>query len=351
MRPNSTILVIQYLRGIAAVMVVLYHTTMMTAVAPLFPFHFGKSGVDLFFVISGFVMWTTTAGRSRDPLSFWRARILRIAPLYWLATTIFIAALIAMPGAAHTARVLDWAHILKSYMFIPAVDPGIGGISPIYSIGWTLQFEMFFYFVFGLCMLIGTLAIRAAAIVMVFAGLVAIGWLVQPDSAVLATYTSPMLLEFVAGVAVAIGRHRLARLPGAVAGTALLSGFALLAADQYLTGSAATLAATAIGATLIVAAALAFEPWAAAHPAPLLRVLGDASYSIYLMHPMLQRVAFIALMMVMKDGIHTTTDLLIYSLIAMLAGTAGGIVCYYLIEKRLVIRRALRPASTSAVAN
>ena len=128
MGPGSTILVIQYLRGVAAVMVVIYHTTMMTAVAPMFPFHFGKSGVDLFFVISGFVMWTTTADRQRDPRSFWRARISRIVPLYWLATTLFIAALIALPGAAHTARVLDWVHLAKSYLFIPAVDPGIGGI-------------------------------------------------------------------------------------------------------------------------------------------------------------------------------------------------------------------------------
>ena len=72
---------VQYLRAIAASLVVLHHALNVPALAPFYVRPIGTFGVDLFFVISGYIMWATTAERHRAPTAFWLARIVRIAPL------------------------------------------------------------------------------------------------------------------------------------------------------------------------------------------------------------------------------------------------------------------------------
>lgn len=350
-QPSSTfaqvpqIVVIQYLRGVAAALVVAYHTTMMGAVAPLFAFHIGKFGVDIFFVVSGFVMWSTTADQPRRPVAFWKARIARIVPLYWIATTVFLLGVMLAPGVAINARVLDWDHIVKSYLFIPAVDPGVGGIAPIYSIGWTLQFEMFFYAVFGLCLLIGSKRLRAAALFLGFAGLVAAGLLYRPSDPLLATYTSPLLLEFVAGVGIAMLRGRLMRV-GRWPGAAMIAcGIGWIAASFGLSGLA-EIVATGVGCSLLVAGSLAFETAARARPIGFFKLVGDASYSMYLMHPFFQRATFSALQPLFRGGLQTPFDLMLYAVAVFAAGIAGGIATYYLVERP--ITRWLKPKAPAA---
>jgi exopolysaccharide production protein ExoZ len=342
--PQQQIIVIQYLRGVAAALVVLYHTTMMSAVAPLFPIHIGKFGVDIFFVVSGFVMWSTTAGQSRRPLAFWKARIARIVPLYWIVTTLFVATLLLAPGATINARVLDFGHIVKSYLLIPAVDPGVGGIAPIYSIGWTLQFEMFFYAVFGLCLLIGSLRARGWALLVAFVGLVVAGLVTRPDDPILVTYTSPLLLEFLAGVGIAMLQERLLRLGHWRGGALIASGVALIALSLGLSGHA-EIAATGTGCALLVAGALAFEAAARARPLRLFKLIGDASYSMYLIHPFFQRAAFTALLPLLRGVPQTPVELAVYAVVVFAAGIVGGIVTYYLVERP--ITRWLKPKRQS----
>ena len=89
---NNLILPIQYLRGIAAILVVWFHATIQVdGVSTYFSSSFGASGVDLFFVISGFIMVVTTAGKDVTPQRFFVLRIIRVVPLYWLATLAGIA--------------------------------------------------------------------------------------------------------------------------------------------------------------------------------------------------------------------------------------------------------------------
>src|SRR5246127_1178159 len=87
---------IQYLRGIAAFAVVCFHAFQWTNVAGLTPTDFptGAAGVDVFFVISGFVMWVTTDRDPPKPLEFLRRRAVRILPPYWLFT--LLAAVLAL---------------------------------------------------------------------------------------------------------------------------------------------------------------------------------------------------------------------------------------------------------------
>ncbi|HET9161111.1 MAG TPA: acyltransferase family protein, partial [Caulobacteraceae bacterium] len=88
-RPPSsagTLLSIQYLRAVAAVMVLVYHSTRLTA----FKFEVGAAGVDVFFVISGFILWTIAAEKPITPVQFLVRRWQRVAPFYWVMTLLVV---------------------------------------------------------------------------------------------------------------------------------------------------------------------------------------------------------------------------------------------------------------------
>src|SRR6476620_6933057 len=154
-------------------------------------------GVDLFFVISGFIMWATTETRRRGPMQFWLARIVRIVPLYWIFTTLYIAAALITPESFYVVH-LEAVHIIKSYLFVPATHPNLGLIAPVYTLGWTLNYEMFFYLLFGCCLFFPWPRMRLALLAIAFLLLVAAGLIFQPGGAVARTYTDVIMLEFLA---------------------------------------------------------------------------------------------------------------------------------------------------------
>ena len=109
--------------------------------------YFGASGVDLFFVISGFIMVVTTSRTEFTPQKFFLLRSIRVVPLYWLATLAWIAYKVF----EHSFQGVYPAAIAKSLLFIPYSSPGFPrGVWPILANGWTLNYEMFFYALFAL---------------------------------------------------------------------------------------------------------------------------------------------------------------------------------------------------------
>jgi exopolysaccharide production protein ExoZ len=109
---------------------------------------FGGGGVDIFFVISGFIMVYTTQSHHVGPFSFFVNRVVRIVPIYWLLTlAVFTLAVIAphLLGATRAAP----SELLKSLLFIPFAKSN-GAVQPILFLGWTLNYEMFFYMLFAL---------------------------------------------------------------------------------------------------------------------------------------------------------------------------------------------------------
>jgi exopolysaccharide production protein ExoZ len=192
---------IQYLRGIAAMMVVWHHSlgqvdgTMNFIRLP----PFGQYGVDLFFMISGFIMLVTTWDKPVTPLEFIGNRVRRIVPLYWLTTLLMLGVAIIAPGLFKTLK-FDVASILKSLFFIPYDSLSFpGSIWPLLVPGWTLNYEMFFYALFA-----GTLLVernwRVPIMVAVLSALVVAGYALHPSGAALQVYTNHMLLEFGAGM-------------------------------------------------------------------------------------------------------------------------------------------------------
>jgi exopolysaccharide production protein ExoZ len=171
---------IQILRAIAAYLVVFHHIQShfvdnhsVAAVSNI-----GIIGVDIFFVISGFIMILTTSGEARSPLSFWRDRLVRIVPLYWLATFSLVG--LSLIGLAPTGlHGWDLQDLLASLLFIPEVRADGAGM-PILFVGWTLNYEMFFYLLFGLALLLRNQLLSVVALTGLFLGLAIAGRILRP---------------------------------------------------------------------------------------------------------------------------------------------------------------------------
>jgi peptidoglycan/LPS O-acetylase OafA/YrhL len=328
----ETVVAIQYLRAVAAGLIVFQHAMGVPAFVH-YAAHFGTVGVDLFFVISGYIMWTTTERRERGPVQFWLARIVRIVPLYWIFTIIYVAAALITPESFYVVH-LEAAHIVKSFLFVPASHPTLGLALPVYTPGWTLNYEMFFYLLFGFCLIVPWRRARFALLAAVFLLLVAGGLVFETDGAIARTYTDPIMLEFLAGVMLAILSPLLVRC-GTIAGLALIAVATLWVAIAYGFGFVPErIVSHGIPAVTAVAGALMIEPFARARPSRLWLMLGDASYSIYLAHPFAQRVFLIGVNRTI--GVASISPTL-YVLTALIAGIAGGVICHLLVERPLLI--------------
>lgn len=268
---------IQYLRAVAAMSIVWLHAVygLPSAVERLGAPYFGASGVDLFFVISGFIMVTVAMWSDVSPGRFFCMRLVRIVPLYWLATfaMIGLAASGQVPRSSYTS-----AEIATSLLFVPYAPPAPAGSAalPIVENGWTLNYEMFFYALFAVW-LAAPRHLRLIGLLLTLVVLVVLGRLAGPFTVPAATaYTSGLLLEFGAGALLAWlwlrGGLRLG----------LVSALSLIALGCY--GIAWTHPRLVIlaGAALILAGSL--HPRICAIENQLLLQLGNASYSLYLTH-------------------------------------------------------------------
>ena len=253
---------IHYLRAIAAIMVVIFHIFssidfMREDVSSVL---WLRGGVDIFFVISGFVMVQSTKDRDVTPMKFMQQRALRIAPMYWIAT---FAVIVQIQG--------EWLFKVQSLLFIPAMNPESDMMQPVMEPGWTLNYEMFFYAVFALTLFFRQ-AIRFPAIAIFFVGIATLG-AARDGSAISEFYTRAIIVEFVFGMAIAQFGFRLPVI-------AVPLGIAIMIASQ--SSVVDRLFTLGIPASLIVAGALSFE-----NRLPKSKVadlLGSASYSIYLFH-------------------------------------------------------------------
>ena len=244
------------------------------------PFWIGAAGVDVFFVISGYIIWTMGTGPEASPgVFFWR-RLTRVAPAYWLATGAVIAIAVfwprLMPQVTLSAR-----HIALSLAFIQHHDPR-GLPFPVLPPGWSLGFEAVFYSLFTL-VLFAPAPARFRLIVAALIGVMLFGFLDPPAYELGA---NPMMLQFAAGVCLA-RQAQLRRRTGARTGLLLAGGGIALLAAMWLTGFRSDLFRPilwGVPATLIVAGALALEPLFVRHAPRALLSLGNASYAIYLCH-------------------------------------------------------------------
>lgn len=139
---------LQGLRALAALMVVISHQLSEAGIAESYGWFIGKFGVNLFFLISGFIMVVTSRdkfGIATAPADFIWRRFVRIVPFYWLITAIYTIkmCIVGVPP--------QFEHLIKSFAFIPYLDSD-GLFRPVYGLGWTLNYEMFFYAIFAVAL-------------------------------------------------------------------------------------------------------------------------------------------------------------------------------------------------------
>jgi exopolysaccharide production protein ExoZ len=276
-RSTRSLLSIQILRAVAALGVVLAH---------IFPGAvIGTAGVDLFFVISGFIMVYASErlfGRREAPRIFFLRRLARIVPLYWAVTAVLVAYPL-LAGVDLAAVNLSPGAILGSFVFFPLPRPD-GSLLPVHFLGWTLNYEMFFYAVFA-GFIVFSRQRAVAAIIALFIAIVILGLAFKPPQP-FAFWADPIILEFCFGMLIASAYRDGARLPPpAAAGLIVAAAMAFAASaawGHHLTWRVAEWGLPA--AALVAGCALSKGSPNLGVVSRALGLLGDASYSLYLVH-------------------------------------------------------------------
>ena len=279
---------VQILRAVAALSVLFAHlwpTLLYFGITDAIPnFIFGAAGVDLFFVISGFIMVYTSEplfARPGGSLQFFMRRLVRIVPLYWGLTFASLIGRQWLPSHAD----LTWNNIVGSFLFIPTTRPD-GGITPALSVGWTLNYEMLFYLLFAGAVLLPRRQAVLALNAVIFALVSAPFFFNEPLSTPWSVWTSPFLCEFAFGTWIGAAYLEGWRIRLGLCIPMMVGGFLLMVYaynSDFITvsraigwgiGSASILAAVVLAnATRKVPAALGS-----------LVAIGDASYALYLVH-------------------------------------------------------------------
>jgi peptidoglycan/LPS O-acetylase OafA/YrhL len=243
---------------------------------------YGMAGVDLFFVISGFIVTTISLGKFASPgyaLRFLRLRFFRIYPTYWVYFLGLLAVYLVAPAMVNHTH--GQPNLLLSFLLLPQSG------TPLLFVSWTLVFELFFYAVFAV-LLRWLHQSQLPYVLAAWALIVVVGnQTLDTTQPVLGLVFSPLILEFIMGCAVAL---YLSELNGAAASVCLLLG-----CGGFIVGSL-VLDLFAIpfewwsrtiiygpSAALLVAGVIGVERGGIRFPYALVAI-GDASYSLYLSH-------------------------------------------------------------------
>lgn len=286
----------QCLRAVAASLILWAH--LRFAVGPELSERFawigsaaGAVGVDVFFVISGFVISLVASNKERDWRRFFVNRFARVVPYYWLVSLV-----IWLPKLAHRDSI-DPAQIWNSFAFFPIFDR-TGYTNPIHPYGWSLGFEIWFYLLFGTLLAVLRKQVHVVLVSLLTLGVLMVALVLPQTDGILPRFLfSPMVLEFCLGVMIYRWRDRI---PTAVFWPSLLGSgvlFSMVLKTESLGRHLDILADSRLGfqraaiwggfAVLLVLSAILADRQTMKGRWPRWFVsLGDASYSLYLVQPL-----------------------------------------------------------------
>lgn len=332
-------------RAIAAIAVAAFHLSIMMASARYGGTHvfegvmrYGKHGVDFFFVLSGFIILLAHArdvGRPAAWTGYLYRRFVRVYPVYWLYTLVFVTVLMVAGGtdASMPDRGIDWLSSLSLLRF-SAAPPPLGQ-------AWTLFHEIAFYLVFSMLILNRKLGLAALA------GFVTVSIVFHPgtlDGARTASnvYGSGYNLYFVFGMLAYLlyrrgGKGLVETLGGLLAAVAVVAVW-----PWHLTLSPLVLAA---GLALMLAGVAKLERGGMLAVPRWLTFVGNASYSIYLTHINVEGLLLKIAARLQLDGVLGAE----LRYIVLLAATVGtGCLAYVLVERPLLGMLTKRRTSDGA---
>ncbi|MEG4290586.1 acyltransferase [Microcoleus sp. C2C3] len=339
--PHKKLNLLQVYRGIAAVLVVMFHLNDMSAerlnqVTFFNLFQAGWSGVDYFFVLSGFIMvyvHRSAIGKKNQLKSFLVKRGVRIYPIYWIITLTVLCFFLVIPGFANN-KDLSLGKVILSLLLIPQND------KPILDVGWTLICELYFYFLFSIAIWLKPKHSVPILLTWLFVTLLHFCKIVKfPDSFFLLNLVfGNMNLEFVWGCLAAyivikynnkIGKYRwilfgIANLGYIILG--MLVAWRNIEFDRITT--------FAVLAAMLIIAATSIDLKDSPKIPYLLIFLGDASYSIFLTHgPLISASTKI----VQKANLGKYFDGFFAPALLALFTVVLGCIFYSLIEKPLTV--------------
>ncbi|MEB2845435.1 acyltransferase family protein [Endobacterium cereale] len=305
-------------------------------------------GVDIFFVISGFIMYFMMHdrfGRPGAPVDFLRRRLVRIVPLYWIFSTLMLVSILAA-GSLINNNGLDIRHIIASYAFIPWPRTD-GELFPLLSLGWTLNYEMLFYAIFALALCLRR-AMGIAVMLVLFAVLCTAAVLVPDQVWLIKFWGNGIVGEFLLGIGLAALYLKGYRLPFSVMVAMIVAGLVLaiwlyqISAYEHVT----RLITGGIPAILITAAVVLGPSAPDGRITRALALGGDASYALYLSHPFALKIFGVI-------GAKFGLPLIGIFIGGLVVSIIGSIVAHLFLEKPMGawLSKRTKPKKTAQVAS
>jgi exopolysaccharide production protein ExoZ len=302
---SSALNSIQLLRAVAVLAVLAHHAGMGEC---------WQFGVDLFFVISGFIIvYSSERFYGTNGWEFFKHRAIRVVPLYWVATLILIVHVAISYDSLQSAN-LSAELVAASLFFIPWSAPS-GLIAPVHAVGWSLNYEFLFYTLFAIALWLSRA--RAVAAVTAFLFLAVAANAAHPLPLPLGYWFRPIILEFAAGMALALAFR--AGVTLTLQGRLALTVCASITFVTLSALDAPRALAWGVPSMILVSAAVLGKDIPRVR---FLAIVGDASYSIYLFHIYIFAAVHKAILVSFPAS----------EILSVLASCIGGILIYRLAE-------------------
>ena len=334
---------IQVLRGIASLLVVLFHIT--GNFSETYHQHwlgniflFGNSGVDIFFVLSGFIITYSNRQYITMPTSiikFLKKRAIRVFPIYWVVITFFIFLQIIFPTYYRTHYYLDIVNILNTY-FLLLNHNMVNGVS------WTLTYELFFYLLFVIALSVPhkkyTLLLLFAYFIFLLIVPIIIPTISENQNSIIQLLVFPMNIEFLLGIFVVLFLDSFAQkfcIPILIIGICLFIVSTIISyMNLHIFNSLYNrVLLFGLPSFFIILSLVKYELAFSIKSHNLLLKLGDASYSIYLFHLPLVAAFF---KIIAKLHINNPIGLTVLSFGLFIIICYLGIIIYKWIEEPLI---------------
>jgi len=331
---------LQAVRGLAALLITAKHALYEVEVVSSQGFQSPSYGqyilaIDVFFVLSGFIMIYTCGAKIglKAAKDFMLRRIIRIMPLYWFYTFLLLAVALIIPHVLDNA-VFEWRGFLKSLFFIPYINPA-NDLQPFLAVGWSLNYEMYFYAIFALCMLLPGMKMLAA-MTTYYLGTVILGPMLLPSGVTETFYTNPIVLEFLAGAWIGMAFIKNIRLPEKfkIPCVAIAALVTLPVFNPELYTALTGFEYSRMLAAIIILACISLPRGMEYVQMPrFFNLTGDSSYTIYLSHAF-----FIGAVtqLVLLTNIEPWIPSWILFAIVMIFCIFGGWIFYWLFELPMV---------------
>ncbi|QLJ65583.1 acyltransferase [Serratia marcescens] len=315
---------LQWLRAVAVLLVVGWHVMVKANVLNITSkqyFAIGNAGVDLFFIISGFIM-AYTLQKKENGCTFFVKRLARIFPLYWLFSLAALIVYLYNPNMVNSHA--EHTTIFNSFTLFPVENHAM-----LIDVGWTLRYEFIFYTILSICLFLRKdIGLKLCSIFLL--ALPFTSYFFNHGGFYFDFFTNEILMEFSFGIMAYYANKNLNIHASPL--VIILLGVALLLTLENYTPHLHRTIKYGVPMLLILVGTLKLNQKRENYISKALALTGDASYSIYLSHMFTIGIAIL----VSRNLLLGTKFDYLFIPFSVLASTIVGIAIFFLIEKPLL---------------